>query len=169
MKHSKILLASIVFVNLFYLPVYSEKPNALIVGTVTHTKNGGARGSWRYEWNVYRRRWTLDLRFTEKMDGKVIHRRLETWGSAMGFGCCPFGFDHVGIMFEYSRNEQRRVFLFGQGDSETFRAAILPDTPENEELFWEVFEAENRWPLVEYIIENSDDAVYGPVQMANIG
>jgi len=150
--------------------VRAQKPDALVNGIITKTNKNDAKGSWKYVFNGRRGVHELDIRIVEQTpDGVREHRLRKTWGSRSGYWGLNGPFIHVAKMRDIYRNEERWVYVFAWGDAEKFEAAILPDTPENEELFRSVFDLHYSEVIdfIKTVIASSDYVIYGETKYAD--
>lgn len=167
----KIILKT-VFIRLIY-----ENPNdidlnmenndrhsyARLNGTVTKINKKDAKGSWRFEYNKYLGIYELDIQTEERRAFNIINRRLETLGSRSGFWEDEKTFIHVAEMYESIKGDKYVVYVFAWGNAETFEAAILPDTTENEEIYAGFLDLHTTELLdnVKNVRELSADIIYG--------
>lgn len=166
------LISKPVFISLIYetpndidLDMENNNRNsyARFKGTVSKINENDAKGSWRYEYNEYRKIYELDIQIEERRAYNFITRRLETLDSRSGFWADEKTFIHVAEMNESIKGDEYLVYIFAWGDTETFEAAILPGTTENKEIYANFFDIHTSELLdnVKNVMESSDDVIYG--------
>ncbi len=148
--------------------INARKSNAIVNGIVTKTNEGAAKGSWRYEFNSHRDN-ELDIRIVEHADKSTLNTHLETVGSRNGLWRADGSFFHVAEMKDTSLNEELWVYAFIWGDTKKFEAAILPDSLENEALFWSVLDLHHSEVLdiIKSVIAISGHVIYGETKHAD--
>lgn len=135
-------------------------------GIVTETSENDAEGSWRYEFNEYHGIHELDIQLIESIDEKPITRHLRADGLPhirTGFWGDVNRFIHVTEMNESTEEDEYHVYVFAWGDTETFEAAILPYTTENEQVYnnFNDLHTSELLDFIKALIESSDDIIYG--------
>lgn len=145
------------------------EPEALepweIQGSISHTKDHEASGSWNVRWPG-ERGLVVSLFVDESINGTTLSRAFHEFrASRSGWGD---GFTFIAFGIEEGDQGPRDVVLFGSGWDNELVVAILPDDEESFTLFREIMDDEtlrgnmqSMHQRIRSVAQDADDVIYG--------